>query len=247
MLDVSEPGLLVVKHRQYQGLGKFTNLAVLTGDQVKMVNGSSASRPDCPELLSCLLGLNSTAEKPVRVLVQLAVSMRSHQHGGILLIVPASSQTWQEPILHPMKYTVTPAFPGLADLIGQDPGDQEQDIWKASFRQEVDHFGGLTAIDGATIINDRYELKAFGTKIGRRERSTPVEQILLTEPVDGVAAAKVHPAQNGGTRHLSAAQFVYDQRDSLACLASQDGRFTIFSWSSYEDMVQAHRIDSLLL
>ena len=34
----------------------------------------------------------------------------------------------------------------------------------------------------------------------------------------------------GGTRHLSAAQFGHDQRDSIALVASQDGRFTVFAW-----------------
>ena len=30
-------------------------------------------------------------------------------------------------------------------------------------------FGGLTAVDGATVLSDQYELLAFGAKIGRRE------------------------------------------------------------------------------
>ena len=45
----------------------------------------------------------------------------------------------------------------------------------------------------------------------------------------------LHPSQLGGTRHLSAAQFVYDQRDASALVASQDGRFTIFQWSPCEE------------
>jgi hypothetical protein len=40
---------------------------------------------------------------------------------------------------------------------------------------------------------------------------------------------------------------VHDQQDALALVASQDGRFTIFAWSSCEQMVQAHRIETLLL
>ncbi len=51
----------------------------------------------------------------------------------------------------------------------------------------------------------------------------------------------------GGTRHLSAAQFVFDQRYAVALVASQDGRFTIFAWSPREEMVQVHQIDILLL
>ena len=58
---------------------------------------------------------------------------------------------------------------------------------------------------------------------------------------------RTHPAQNGGTRHLAAAQFVYDQRNALALVASQDGNFTVFAWSENLNLVHAHRIDVLLL
>ena len=57
----------------------------------------------------------------------------------------------------------------------------------------------------------------------------------------------VDPTHLGGTRHLSAAQFVHDQRDAVALVASQDGRFTVFAWSPCESMVHAHRVEALLL
>ncbi len=57
----------------------------------------------------------------------------------------------------------------------------------------------------------------------------------------------VHPEELGGTRHLSAAQFVHDQRDAIALVASQDGRFTILEWSPCEAMVHGHRVETLLL
>jgi hypothetical protein len=97
------------------------------------------------------------------------------------------------------------------------------------------------------VISDQYEVLAFGAKTGRARKSAPVEQMVVTQPIVGDEAAVIHPAQNGGTRHLSAAQFVYDQRHTLALVASQDGRFTIFAWSPCEDMVHAHRVDTLLL
>ena len=52
---------------------------------------------------------------------------------------------------------------------------------------------------------------------------------------------------HGGTRHLSAAQFVYDQKGAVALVASQDGRFTVFAWSPCEERVHAHRVEALLL
>jgi hypothetical protein len=111
----------------------------------------------------------------------------------------------------------------------------------------VESIAGLTAVDGATVITDQYEVLAFGVKIKRAAGSESVEQMMLTQPIVGDQAAVVPPVQHGGTRHLSAAQFIYDQRDALALVASQDGRFTIFAWSPCEQMVHAHRVDVLLL
>jgi hypothetical protein len=70
---------------------------------------------------------------------------------------------------------------------------------------------------------------------------------MFTEPVLDTETLVVHPTKIGGTRHLSASQFVFDQRGAIALVASQDGRFTIFGWSPCDDMVHAHRIDTLLL
>ena len=82
-----------------------------------------------------------------------------------------------------------------------------------------------------------FAVLAFGAKIARRRGAPPVERVMVTEPIEGGAAEVVHPIALGGTRHLSAAQFVQDQRDATAFVASQDGRFTVFAWSPCESMV----------
>jgi hypothetical protein len=106
---------------------------------------------------------------------------------------------------------------------------------------------GLTAVDGATIVRNTYELLAFGAKIVRRVGGAQVGDVIVTEPVEGSVPARVDPGTFGGTRHLSAAQFVRDQPDALAMVASQDGRFTIFSWSPCDEAVHARRVDVLLM
>ena len=252
VLEVIEPGLLVVKHRRLDGLGKFANVAVLKGRRVKIIDEKGTSLPDCPALLAALLAFTSPLElsngrNSVNLLVQLAASMRAHGHGGSLLVVPTGSDAWRESIIHPIQYAIAPAYTGLVHLLEQEVTEDNQNLWEASVRKSVDTVAGLTAVDGATVINDRYEALAFGVKIRRAGGSAPVEQMVITEPIVGDVAEVVHPAHNGGTRHLSAAQFVYDQRDALALVASQDGRFTIFAWSPCEDMVHAHRVDALLL
>ncbi len=97
------------------------------------------------------------------------------------------------------------------------------------------------------MLTDQYELLGFGAKIARRKGWPQVEHVTLTEPIEGADPALVHPEQLGGTRHLSAAHFIQDQRDAVALVASQDGRFTVFEWSPCEAMVHAHRVDVLLL
>ncbi len=119
--------------------------------------------------------------------------------------------------------------------------------WLEAVQNGVDVVAGLTAVDGATIVTDSYEVLAFGAKISRRDGASRVSEVLVTEPIEGSRAEIVEPSQLGGTRHLSASQFVRDQPDSLALVASQDGRFTAFAWSACESMVHAHRIEVLLL
>ncbi|HVI48460.1 MAG TPA: hypothetical protein VM802_26560 [Chitinophaga sp.] len=249
VLDVSEPGLLVVKHRRILGLGKFTNIAMMKGDQVRIVDENSGMSPCSPAILKSLLGLESSAlwNNPENILIQIAVSMRAHRRGGILLVVPSDATNWKESIVQPLQYPISPAFSGIADLIRQDSGSVSEIYWQNALKREVDNISGLTAVDGATVINEQHELLAFGAKIMRAGSSSPVEKVLMMEPVMGGKPSYVHPSVIGGTRHLSAAQFVHDQNDAIALVASQDGYFTIFSWSDMKQMVQGHRVDILLL
>ncbi len=249
VVEVVEPGLLVIKHRRIDGFGKFVNVAVLKGDEVKIIDEDSVSLPDCPALLTSLLGFSSPSSwiDSVSIHVQLAVSMRAHGRGGSLLVVPWDNDSWKQSIIHPISYPIMPSFCGLADLMKQGEAQRNLSVWQDELSREVDRIAGLTAIDGATIINDRHELLAFGAKIGLGPLGESIDRMMLTEPVIDDMPLVVHPVQNGGTRHLSAAQFVYDQREAFALIASQDGRFTIFSWSPCENIVHAHRVDSLLL
>jgi hypothetical protein len=252
VVEVAAPGLLVVKHHRGEETGKFVNVAVIEGDQIKVVDEKASSLPDCPPLLGSLLGFDSPASwssgiDTVNILVQLAVSMRAHGRGGLLLIVPGGSDAWQESIVRPIPYAVVPPFSELADLTRQRPDASARRSWQDSVNRAVEAIAGLTAVDGATVLTNHYDLMAFGAKIARRKGSPQVEQVAVTEPVEGNVAMTGHPTQLGGTRHLSAAQFVHDQRDAVALVASQDGRFTVLAWSPCESMVHAHKVETLLL
>jgi len=251
VLEDVEPGLLVVKHRRLDGFGKYANVAVLKGEQVKVIDEKGTSLPDCPALLKSLLAFTDAATNgphhSLNILVQLAASMRAQAHGGILLVVPTGSERWRESIVQPIVYSVTPRYSALSALLRQEPSEEDRVEWENALRRTVDMIGGLTSVDGATIINDQYEVLAFGAKIRLPDGSSLVDKWVVTEPIVGNLPIVVHPTEHGGTRHFSAAQFVNDQDDALALVASQDGRFTVFAWSPCEEMVHAHRVESLLM
>jgi hypothetical protein len=249
VLEVVEPGLIVIKHHRGEQSGKYVNVAVLEGDQIKIVDENASSLPDCPDLVTSLLGFDSPASwvDSVNVLVQLAVAMRKHGRGGSLLIVPPASDAWRESIVQPMAYAVSPPFRELAVVMGQTGEGRQAEIWKDALRETVEAIAGLTAIDGAAIMTEQYELLGFGAKIQRRRGASPVESVTVTEPIAGGVPTVLNVAQLGGTRHLSAAQFVHDQRNAIALVASQDRRFTVFAWSPCQEAVHAHRVESLLL
>jgi hypothetical protein len=248
VVEVVGPGLLVLKHRPRHESRKFVNLAVLEGDRIKIVDERASLIVDCPALLTSMLGFDyaELSDDALNVQVQLALAMRRHGRGGILLVVPADSDGWRESIVHPIRYAVEPPFSEVADLLPQHDRMPE-DEWAEAIARAIEALAGLTAVDGATVITDRYELHAFGAKIGRRDGGAPVEEIVVTEPIVGGTAVRMHPGQLGGTRHLAAAQFVHDQRRAVALVASQDGRFTIFAWSPCDGSVHAHRVEVLLL
>ncbi|HEX6923918.1 MAG TPA: hypothetical protein VF167_00705 [Longimicrobiaceae bacterium] len=249
VLEVVQPGLLVIKYRRGRGPGKFGNVAVLEGDEVRILDHEGLGRNEYTPTMNALLGLDPDAlwNEPTNALVELAVSMRAHGRGGSLLVVPTESTTWQESIVKPIRYSVAPPLAELAELMRVDPERRSDPRWMADFQRAVAAVAGLTAVDGATVINERFDVLAFGVKIGRREGCGPVEEVLVSEPVLHRPRRLLHPSAMGGTRHLSAAQFAHDQHDARALVASQDGRFTVFAWNPKDERVNAHRIEALLL
>jgi hypothetical protein len=95
------------------------------------------------------------------------------------------------------------------------------------------------------VINADYELLALAPRLSAAKALSRWPG-LSSPSLEGGSPEIAEPTQFGGTRQLSAAQFVHDQRDAIALVASQDGRFTVFAWSQSEELVHAHRIDALL-
>src|SRR5262245_27730441 len=183
VVEVIEPGLLVIKHRRSGPGGKFANVAVLEGDDVKIVDSEGVISSECPEFVSTLLGFDKGGDD--NVLLALALSMRAHHHGGMLLVVPHGTDTWRQSILKPVPYAVAPPFSKLGQLVKHGVRD-------GAFKEAVDAIGGLTAVDGAVVVSDEWEVLAFGAKIGRTESGPFVEEVLVREPIRGHKPVRIH-------------------------------------------------------
>src|SRR5215510_2225799 len=246
VLEVVGPGLLVVKYRRDGSSAKFANIAVLEGADVKFIERQPPIIAEASPLGS-LSGFYSSAgrNESDNILVRVAIAMRAHGRGGSLLVVPRNTSLWLNSIVQPLSYAVIPPFPDIGTFLQQKAQDGEASVF--TLQTAVDALAGLTAVDGATVISDHFEPLAFGAKILTRDAVHRVDQILLTEPIEGSVDTAIDPGHLGGTRHMSAAQFAQDQRDAVALVASQDGQFTVFAWSSMKNIVHAHRLDALLI
>ena len=242
VLEVVAPGLVVVKYRRPDPSTKFANVAVLQGADIRFIEREPAMISEPPPVLGSLFSFYSSAglNEADNFLIRVATSMRAYGRGGSLLVVPSNTTQWHNSIVQPMTYCVNNPIPGFET--GNDGDDSSSKVQSA-----VDALTGLTAVDGATVISDQFEPLAFGVKITSRDGARRVEQVLLTEPIEDVRDITIDPARLGGTRHLSAAQFAHDQRNAVALVASQDGRFTTFAWSSAHQIVHAHRLEALLI
>jgi Probable sensor domain DACNV len=247
VLEVVAPGVLVLKHSPGEDSSKFGNVAVLEGDKIKILALHPEGAHNGSTHMRSLLQMTSIGDPgtAANVLPQLAIAMRGHGHGGTLLVVPNDSAEWRESI-RSIAYLLEP-FAELTELIRNDGGGASRWRWQKNLRQSIQAIAELTAVDGATVMAQDYRVFAFGAKIRRRGNAPMIERVLLSEPVQGAVAEVIDPAQLGGTRHVSAAQFVHDQRDAYALVASQDGRFTLLAWSHPNRIVEAHRIEALLL
>lgn len=118
----------------------------------------------------------------------------------------------------------------IDDLFNFTLTDRMQRLRQALVRS-LEFIGQLTAIDGATIITYDLGVLAFGAKIKSKNSEISPFSVVLSEPFENsfFSGIEVSVSQLGGTRHQSAAQFAFDQNASMAIVASQDGKVTIFA------------------
>ena len=83
-------------------------------------------------------------------------------------------------------------------------------------------------MDGVVLMTKQLDLIAFGVKLKEAGEDFNVVEIDLLEYENRGRITSVKGL--GGKRHLSAARFIYNNRDALAFVASQDGNVTLLVW-----------------
>ena len=262
-LTVLEPGSLVVTFGA-------ANLAAVFGTRAVFIDGACL-------LPSCAIWSKAfppgpdgtegerTRERKIESVLEVARSMRWHGRGGTLLVVP-QGDAWRASLQEPLVYEPMFDFPRAresfsrvdeaASLYGAQV-DAQRD-WRLllserlhrparEHRMSLRSVARLTAVDGAMVMTSDLEVAVFGAKIRAIDADVAPETVLVREPVEGTVEEEVPLARLGNTRHQSAAQFVFDQRDALAVVASQDRAVTILSWDDAYGGVVAIRHAELAL
>ncbi|MGW8162037.1 MAG: hypothetical protein ACWGN1_07310, partial [Desulfobulbales bacterium] len=100
---------------------------------------------------------------------------------------------------------------------------------REQIRQQCSRIARLTAVDGALVMTpDRYTY-CFGAKILAIDPTPSAVELQVLKPIEKYSKTTLNFSDLGGTRHLSAAQFAYDQPQAIAIVASQDGDVTFFT------------------
>ena len=113
------------------------------------------------------------------VLVQLAVSMRAHGRGGLLLVVPAGERPAGASRSSSRSPTgSTPPFTraGRPDAAAAAPTARPAS-GRTRVDRAVDAIAGLTAVDGATIMTDRLRTAGVRREDRAPARRPPVERV----------------------------------------------------------------------
>jgi hypothetical protein len=213
LLTVVDSGQILFEFDAFAGVEYVRTL--ITGTQTAEIElGANCLLND----LYSVLGSDDEELDRFSAFRDIAIHMRSHGHGGTLLIVPPDDVKWRESVDW-SAYEIEPYN-------------------RPRKRSITESIAQLTAIDGATIVTYDLTVLGFGRKISPRrdsnnlEESPNLDEVLVSKPFE---QHKSEPRKvsdlNWGTRHSSAARFVLDQQNGrLAIVASQDGRLSIFKW-----------------
>lgn len=262
-LSVNGPGLMVVN------VGRGVSKTVVSGQRAVFVD-TSLARPNSP-IWNALFSNDPPGDEfplrkryRVKAVLSIVRSLRDRSTGGTFLLVPGASE-WRRSMTE-IKYPalieferVPRAFERLIEAekklqtrLPHDANvsegfsflkhsDQDYQQLRRKYADTLEHVGRVAAVDGATVLDQDLRLLAFGAKIGPITAGDVPSKIRVHWPVENLPFDDRDEVKLGGTRHGSAAQFVYDQRESIAITVSQDGIVTVFWWDTELDSLACLR------
>lgn len=190
----------------------------------------------------------------------LLAKMFANGFGGILLFVKSDVEKWKDSIGKPILYLnsseigyeYTPIsekynfFQKIQQNSHQNKSfksNEDKKIFRAEMelgtekaKASFDDLYNLTKVDGATILTNEFKVIAFGAKI----ETSPIQELIMISIIEAFSK-KEHQlpiAKIGGMRHQSAAKFIYNQRECLAIVVSEDRKISVFSWNQEKQLVE---------
>ncbi|HKR59491.1 MAG TPA: hypothetical protein VJS64_07130 [Pyrinomonadaceae bacterium] len=206
----------------------------------------------------------------VEVTEQILSRIRLLGHGGTVVFVPDNLR-WSKSVDTPIFYgskqklnEVEPIVESLRKEISGIASKTASEIMKsgieliasARYQRAISDAARsvayLSAVDGATILNNKFSVLAFGVKLKptkKKKASSTAEMVTIISPYEGTPTSDVPIDQEfRGTRHLSAARFVLNNPQAVAFVVSQDGGITglIMDKDSPDKMLAIKSLELLL-
>jgi len=220
----------------------------------------AADEDSLAQLVTRTLGKERALEQRGNVpakLIRVVTTLIRHGHGGTLVLVPPEDDSWRGSVsfrfcfdepstrvlydsVHNFESLLGDATRGYDDLVaGRASCDSltalREQYESVNFLRTLSEslfrrVGELGLIDGAVVMDMEMRLHGFGAKLLFGPEEFPVATL---NAVTGRLREGVALAELGGMRHQSAARFVHNNRGADVFVVSQDGRLSMFSWSSY--------------
>ncbi|MEQ1773432.1 MAG: putative sensor domain DACNV-containing protein [Burkholderiales bacterium] len=225
-------------------------IAVLERGEVYLP--SSASDIDLTLLVAKALDKTKTFPERAKLaarIQRIVVAMHRQGHGGALLIVPTSTDDWKADVSFNFRFDDFGAMAVLKRISELEDAETRHSNLKKGIDREtpvsllpmfeqsiqahrdlldalLSSIGELSAVDGAVVMDEELKVIGFGTKL---QANTDCFQVLTLDALSK-EIVNIPYMQLGGTRHQSAARFVYKNPEAMAFVASQDGRLTLLAW-----------------
>jgi len=170
-------------------------------------------------------------------------AVRRLGHGGALIIVP-DGEGWRELVDKPIPYQpsgryspVKETLTALQELTKDDsPRSDDRSYYWRMLDEAITSIAQLTAVDGAVVITPDLDVLGFGVKLKAVVEPPECTEIVCIDPLDQTDS--LTPVRLGeefrGTRHQSAARFVFCHKQAVAIVVSQDRNVTAFVWERNE-------------